>query len=257
MVGIRSQITAPIQRHNHMIQLVLPLLSPPRYSFENLIVHAGNEKAVSTLKKVYGAASGPYPNLFLHGPSGTGKTHILRSILELFKNTNQQYDTKIVEPEGSPPSFPELVRFSESADIDLPSVIAVDDIHLLAPGDSACLWNVSNKLTRFGAPLLAASEFAPESIFPDNSHLKSRLLSGLVFELDLPDDRSRLLIMDKMVSDRQIRVSPDVYSYLVRRKSRNIKELEKLFDTLDAASLETKRRITIPFIKLLEKDGRF
>jgi DnaA regulatory inactivator Hda len=257
MLGIRSQISAPIQRHNHMIQLVLPLLSPPRYSFENLVVHEGNEKAVSTLKKVYGASSGPYPNLFLHGPSGTGKTHILRSILELFTNSNEDYDTKIIEPEGSPPAFPELVGFSESADTDLRSVIAVDDLHLLTPGDSAALWNVSNKLTRIGAPLLAASEFAPESIFPDNSHLKSRLLSGLVFGLDLPDDRSRLLIMDKMVSDRQIRVSPDVYSYLVRRKSRNIKELEKLFETLDAASLETKRRITIPFIKLLEKEGLF
>ena len=117
------------------------------------------------------------------------------------------------------------------------------------------MWPISSPET--GAPLLATSEFAPESLFADNSHLKSRLLSGLVFALDLPDDRARLLIMDKMVSDRQIRVSPDVYSYLVRRKSRNIKELEKLFETLDAASLESKRRITIPFIKLLEKDGRF
>ncbi len=84
-----------------MIQLVLPLLTPPRYSFDNLILHEGNQDAVSTLKKVYGAANGPYPNLLVHGPAGTGKTHILRSILELFKTNNKDYATKIIEPEGA------------------------------------------------------------------------------------------------------------------------------------------------------------
>jgi chromosomal replication initiation ATPase DnaA len=41
----------------------------------------------------------------------------------------------------------------------------------------------------------------------------------------------------------------------VSRKSRNVKELEGLLDILDRASLELKRRITIPLIKTLEKEG--
>ena len=46
-----------------------------------------------------------------------------------------------------------------------------------------------------------------------------------------------------------------VIHYLITRKSRNIKELGGILDILDHASLELKRRITVPLIKMLEKEG--
>jgi DnaA-homolog protein len=58
-----------------------------------------------------------------------------------------------------------------------------------------------------------------------------------------------------MARDKNVRISREVCAYLVSRKSRNVKELERLLDILDRASLELKRRITIPLAKTLEKDG--
>jgi chromosomal replication initiation ATPase DnaA len=52
-----------------------------------------------------------------------------------------------------------------------------------------------------------------------------------------------------------VRISPDVTHYLVTRKSRNVNDLATILDILDRSSLELQRRITLPLIKLLEKQG--
>ena len=131
----------------------------------------------------------------------------------------------------------------------------VDDAHLANEEDSAHLWSLSNKLTRSGAPLILAARTPPEEIFPANAHLRSRIVSGLILALEPPEDPIRMLIVDKMARDKNVRISREVCAYLVSRKSRNVKELERLLDILDRASLELKRRITIPLAKALEKDG--
>ena len=156
-----------------------------------------------------------------------------------------------------PPEFPDLavlVFAPEEPAQKLLSVI-LDDAHLVNEEDSAHLWSLSNKLTRSGAPLIVAASTPPEDIFPANAHLRSRIASGLVLPLAPPEDAIRLLIVDKMARDKNVRISREVCAYLVSRKSRNIKELERLLDVLNQASLELKRRITIPLAKSLEKDG--
>jgi chromosomal replication initiation ATPase DnaA len=77
----------------------------------------------------------------------------------------------------------------------------------------------------------------------------------LVLELTPPEDPVRMLILDKMARDKNVRIPREVAGYLVTRKSRNIKELERIVDILDRKSLQLKRRITVPLIKLLEEDG--
>jgi len=126
---------------------------------------------------------------------------------------------------------------------------------MMASEEEPDLWNLSNKLTRSGAALIMASDKPPDVLFQDNDHLRSRILAGLVLGLTLPDDSARLLIMDKMAKDRNLRLSPEVTHYLVTRKARNVKELGVLLEKLDAASLLLKRRITLPLVKVLEKEG--
>jgi chromosomal replication initiation ATPase DnaA len=242
-----------------MIQLLLPLTTPPHFTFETLIVHEGNRQAVSTIQSVYGTAPLPLPHLFLHGPAGTGKTHILNALAALLKHRfpSEAAAVKFVSASGMPPEFPDLavlVFAPEEPAQKLLSVI-LDDAHLVNEEDSAHLWSLSNKLTRSGAPLIVAASTPPEDIFPANAHLRSRIASGLVLPLAPPEDAIRLLIVDKMARDKNVRISREVCAYLVSRKSRNIKELERLLDVLNQASLELKRRITIPLAKSLEKDG--
>jgi DnaA regulatory inactivator Hda len=241
-----------------MRQLVLSLDTSPRYAFNNLIVHEGIEDALSTVKKVYGTRSLPLPFLFLYGPPGTGKTHLLRALADLVSGgaPAESLQVPFIEPtdeHGDFPGLPALVSELEDRR-EVPAGVAVDDLHLVNPEESVHLWSLSNKLTRTGAPLLVTSRRPPGEVFQDDTHLSSRLTSGLVLGLEPPDDGVRMLILDKIACDRNLRISTEVCRYLVTRKSRNVKDLQDLLALLDLESLRHKRRITLPFIKLLEKE---
>jgi chromosomal replication initiation ATPase DnaA len=251
--------TSPVLQWYPMTQLLLALTTPPRFTVESLIVHEGIQTAVATIQSIYGTGEPPLPPLFLHGPPGTGKTHILNAVASVLDSrfAEQGCKIKFISATGEPPRFPDLEALvSDTRDHaqDLLGVI-IDDAHLANEEDSAHLWSLSNKLTRSGAPLILAAGIPPEEIFPDNAHLRSRIVSGLVLGLEPPEDQIRMLIVDKMARDKNVRISHEVCAYLVSRKSRNVKELERLLDILDRASLELKRRITIPLAKVLEREG--
>jgi DnaA regulatory inactivator Hda len=243
-----------------MSQLALPFEIPPRLTLDTLVIHQGIAAAVSAAQNVYGNGARPFPSLFLYGPAGTGKTHIITAVTRLLEERSQR-DHSVVEviaAETFRPGERALKDLALKTDEELAALccVAVDDIHLIQNEDQADLWNLSNRMTRIGAPLLMAARLSGEEAFPENPHLRSRINSGLVFALDPPQDQDRLLILDKMARDRSIRIPHEVSSYLVTRKARNIKELSNILEILDLASLELRRRITLPLIKKLEAEGR-
>jgi len=243
-----------------MKQLTLSLFTPPRYTFDNLVLHEGIEAAISAVRQVFGRTGTPVSSVFLHGPAGSGKTHILRALAADLEQAQPQRSLVLVEAvsRNGLSTFPllhQLVAGPENTN-DAPSVIAVDDVHLLGEDDAAALWTLFNKLARSATPLIMTSRAAPDAIFGDNPHLASRITAGLVFALRPPEDDARLLILDKMARDRNVRVPSEVSRYLVAHKSRNLKELEGILDVLDESSLELKRRITLPLVKMLEAEGR-
>jgi DnaA regulatory inactivator Hda len=242
-----------------MTQLLLPLETPPRYTLDTLIIHDGIRAAMESLLPLMEAARFPMPSTFIHGPAGTGKTHILHALQETLSqpgNAKAMAVHFIGEPGGADrfADLEVLVRTMASETVE-PSAVLVDDIHLMGEDEAANLWNLSNQLTRFGYPIVMSSTKTPEEIFSHNPHLQSRIKAGLVFALEPPEDNIRMMILDKMARDRNVRITPDVTHYLVTHKSRSVGELELIVEQLDRASLELKRRITVPLVKLLEKEG--
>lgn len=243
-----------------MKQLTLPLFTPRTHTFDNLVVHEGIEAAVAAVREVFRPKGTPVPIIFLHGPAGVGKTHIIRALAAHLREGGTTRACTIVEAEsrGDTWKFPLLQKLASSPDdaLEGPNAVAVDDVHLVGEEDAAALWTLCNKLARSRNPLLMASRVAAVHIFKDNPHLASRVTAGLVLALRMPEDDARLLILDKMARDRNVRLPEEVGRYLVTHKSRNIKELEGIIDLLDETSLELKRRITLPLVKLLESEGR-
>jgi len=240
-----------------MDQLLLALTAPPRYTFETLVAHEGVHEAVATIRSVYGNRKLPLPSLFLHGGPGTGKTHLLHALASFLESVfEEDVSVELVSVANQDSVIADLERLlSDDTGVSNLRGVIVDDVHEARGQVAAHLWSLSNKLTRSGSALLMGSRRPPGETFPNDPHLTSRITSGLVLQLEPPDDAARILIIDKMARDRSIRVAPDVSHYLLTRKSRNISDLNQLLDVLDRASLRLKRRITIPFIKSLEKGG--
>ncbi|MBI4962922.1 MAG: hypothetical protein HY913_06590 [Desulfomonile tiedjei] len=242
-----------------MTQLLLPFATPPRFTLDNLVIHEGIREALLTIRSVYESGELPRPFLFLHGAAGTGKTHMMNALASHLKERldPEKCLVKLIVPVGSPASFPDLEELVTSVDgnDEEKCAVLVDDVHLMDDHNKHHLWNLSNQLVRSGAPLIMSSRLPPDEIFENDPHMKSRITAGLVLWLEPPEDSVRVLILDKMARDKHVRISPDVTHYLVTRKSRNVNDLSMILDILDRSSLELQRRITLPLIKLLEKQG--
>ncbi len=230
-------------------------------SFETLVLHEGIRTAVDTVRNIYGNGEKPFPSLFLYGTQGTGKTHIITAVAQLLENRSFSIHIFAEAPASgvsrgeTARGLEELVRKIDEEPSKM-CCIVFDDVHLIQDQDRTHLWNLFNKMARIGAPMLLAALSSAEEIFPDDPHLRSRINSGLVFQLNPPQDQDRILILDKMARDRSIRIPHEVSNYLITRKTRNIKELSSILEVVDQASLELKRRVTLPLVKMLETEGR-
>lgn len=194
--------------------------------------------------------------IIIHGPSGSGKTTLLRALYNslVYSTSFPKSQILLIEPATDSNRFPDLQRL-DSDDCDTENylrVLLIDDIHKLSGDDSSSFWSVFNKMSRIDGLMVMTSRFHPADMFPENDHLRSRLLSGLVLSLEPPDDNSRITIIENMAMHRGFKVSSEVCAYLVRHKSRSLKELETIIELLDYRSLERKKRITIPLIKEME-----
>ena len=63
------------------------------------------------------------------------------------------------------------------------------------------------------------------------------------------NDESTMIVIDKQMSDRNLSIDPKIYEYLFKNFSRDLRLLLSTMDDLDKASLQTKKPISIPFVR--------
>jgi DnaA family protein len=81
--------------------------------------------------------------------------------------------------------------------------------------------------------------------------LASRLASGAAFRLRELDDAGKIAALQQRALRRGFEMPDAVAGYLLGRYARDTHSLFALLERLDHASLEAKRRLTIPFVREL------
>lgn len=243
-----------------MEQMTLNLLDQKSAGLDTVVEHAGIHEALTTLRSIV-ERRGPICSspVLIHGIQGSGKTTLIKALISSFKTSSKASTNKmlIVEPQIDSNRFPLLEKLGRESDGSLfdMELLVIEDVHKISGDDSHSYWNVYNKMNRNDGIMVMTSRFHPSLMFEGNEHIRSRLLSGLVIRMTPPDDSVKLLILDQMARLRGFRLSHDVITYLLRRKSRNLKELDRIVASLDSESLVLKRRVTIPFVRDLEQRG--
>ena len=242
-----------------MKQIALPLYAPDDCSFSDIVSHPGIANPIQMLLATFLSELNEAVPAFLHGPSGSGKTLILKALQGFLTSENVKLRSKCIflpvtnNGHGSPTL--ESVVGMNHEQLGQYGAVLIDDVDKVSGIDSKHLWNLWNKLLTTGAHLVCSSSVGPDRIFSDDPHLRSRMISGLSVELLPPDDAARILILDRMATKRGIRMTHDVISYLLSRKSRNLKSLEEILKILDRVSMEERRRVTLRLVKQIEAEG--
>jgi len=79
--------------------------------------------------------------------------------------------------------------------------------------------------------------------------LKTRLSLAAVYKLEELNDELTMSVINNQMSEKNLTIDSKVYEYLFKYYSRDVKILLSAMDQLDRASLQSKKAISIPFVK--------
>ncbi len=212
-------------------QLPLPLPLAVSSARADLVADASNAEALAWLDR---PAEWPLGRLALHGPAGTGKSHMLRALAA----------------EGGW----RLLRgaeLTEAAALAGAPGTALDEAE---GAPDAALFHLINRAAESGAPLLLAARAPPARwpvALPD---LASRLRATMAVGIAPPTDALLAALLAKHLADRQLRIGPDVAPFLLARLPRDAAAIGAAVAALDAAALAAGTPITRPFARLALHD---
>jgi DnaA family protein len=220
-----------------MEQLVFDLAAPEPPSFRNFVA-GRNGEVVAALATLAAGAAGD-TSLLLWGGSGTGKTHLLRAAVGAAEGRGERAQF-LAEPGALQGADPEqLARIA---------LVAVDAIDTAAPGAQARLFTLYNALKAAGGRLVVASR-VPLAALSLREDVRTRLGSGLVYELQPLADADKSAALAAYALERGIVVPSEVIAYLLAHGRRDMTTLVAALRALDRRSLATKRPLTVALLR--------
>ena len=226
-----------------------------KYRFENFIVGRPNEFAFAAATRIAQDATTPFNPLFLYGPSGLGKTHLLHSIAwrrkELFPEDNILFvssETFLYEfvyalRHQNTLAFKEMFR-----SVDL---LIIDDVqHIIGKNSTQQeFFHTFNTLVEQRKQIVLSADRPPVDLNLDE-RLRSRLGWGLMADLHPTDYELRLGILHSKTEAEIARtpgleVDPKVLDFLAHRISTDVRTLEGALNRLFAFAMMANRPATI------------
>lgn len=226
---IASMIVPPEDEHH------LGSTMPPfnfAYTFENFIVGSSNKFAHAACLAVARMPAKNYNPLFIYGPSGIGKTHLLYAITNYLRVQNPNVNVIYIKGEDftnqmidclSRQAMPEFREKYRDCD-----VLLIDDIQFIAGKVSTQeeFFHTFNALYEGGKQIILTSDRQPREIKTLEDRLKTRFEWGLIADIQPPDLELRIAIIKIKAEQVGIKLPEDVLTYLAENLRSNIRQIE-------------------------------
>ncbi|MEE4146839.1 MAG: DnaA regulatory inactivator Hda [Halieaceae bacterium] len=221
-------------------QLPLPVQLRDEATLDNFLPLPASRALIAALRAQIGGDGEPI--IYLHGPTGVGKTHLLQASCHLV-GVGAVY-LPLGEVADCLPD--EVLQGMETL-----KLVCLDDVdRVMGRADwELALFNLINRARQQGCRLLVAGSAAPRVLAVDLPDLRSRLGWGIVYQLAAANDEVKTAILQFRAGRRGLVLGDEVCAYLVARAPRDMDALLAVLDTLDRASLVEKRALSIPFVK--------
>lgn len=224
----------------------------PDYTFSSFVVGRNNEFAHAAS---YNIAQNPgsqnYNPLFICGPTGMGKTHLLNAVgnqllasspdLKICYCSAEKFLNECISSIRRNEMHKFRMRYREKCDI-----LLMDDIQVLGRGEAVQeeFFHTLNDFFDKGQQVVVASDRMPKDIRGLEDRIRTRLEWGLIADIQMPDIETRVAILKYKAERRSIMISQEVINYIARISKRSIRELEgnlnkvKMFSELQGLKID-------------------
>ncbi len=225
-----------------------PLLGNPRHTFDQFVIGDSNRLAHAASLTVAELPGQAYNPLFICGPPGVGKTHLMHSIAGLLAEHNPGIvlrsttgeaftnDFRIALGGGQMDGFKARYRHAD--------VLLVDDVQFLErkARTEEEFFHTFNALYEAGAQIVLTSDRPPRDLQALEDRLRERFEAGLVADVKPPDYNTRLTILRKRAAHDGLEVDDlQVLDTIAKRVVDNVRALEGALIRIVAYSSLTGR----------------
>ena len=243
-----------------------PVAVDPRFTFESFVVGPSNKLVYAAAKAV---AQNPsqegYNPLYIYGSTGLGKTHLVQAIandilsrrpsfrvlyttLEKFLN---EFTRSLAPAAGSKtPSSEKKNRFRayyRNADM-----LIIDDIQFLAgkPALQEEFFHTFNDLYVQNKQIILTSDENPDKISTLEDRLRTRFRGGLIWEIQPPDEHTKIEILRRKAMEKQTTLSDEVLRFLAEDSGSDVRTLEGRINKVILASKLYEQEISLELAAL-------
>jgi chromosomal replication initiator protein len=229
-----------VQIPGQQVQVILN----PRYTLENFVVGGTNNLAYAAAQAVSQNPGTSYNPLFVYGPSGVGKTHLMQGIGNAILKKNPHAKLVYASSERFTTDFVDSLQSRRSGDFRFKyrncDVLLIDDIQFISGKDSTQeeFFHTFNELYTKNAQIVLTSDRPPQEMQKLESRLMSRFQGGLMVDIQLPDYETRMAVLKAKLVERGETVPEEILQYIAENVVSNSRELEgKLIQILQMSKL--------------------
>ena len=204
----------------------------PQFTFDNFVVGPSNRFAHSAAIAVSKTPGQVYNPLFIYGPPGVGKTHLLYAIANGIRRANP--DANVVYIKGDQFTNELIDAIKSGKNIEFRSkyreadLFLVDDIQFIAGKESTQeeFFHTFNKLYEEHKQIVLTSDRKPDDMLTLEERLRSRFLWGLIADINPPDYETRMAIIQNKARQLGLNLSDDVCNYIAINITNNVRQIE-------------------------------
>jgi len=239
----------------------------PSQTFGTFVVGASNQLAHAAMCRVADAAPGAvvsFNPLFVHAGSGLGKTHLLSAVAHRVKEKRPDRRVMFLTAERFMINFVMALRQRDTlafkdqfAAVD---VLLIDDFQFLqgkTMQQEFC--NAFNGLVDSRRQVIVAADVPPSQLDSIDQRMRSRLMGGLMVDIEMPDLETRRRILQSRYETMQKRdpavlIPDDVLEFIANRVTGTGRELEGALNRIAAYQQFNNAAVTLDLASLVMRD---
>ncbi|HIR09897.1 MAG TPA: chromosomal replication initiator protein DnaA [Candidatus Avoscillospira stercoripullorum] len=204
----------------------------PQFTFDRFVVGPSNRFAHAAAIAVANRPAETYNPLFIYGPSGLGKTHLLYAIAGEINYRHPDYNIIYIKGDQFTNELIQALQEGKNAEFRNKyrnaDLFLVDDIQFISGKESTQeeFFHTFNNLYENHKQIVLTSDRPPSDLLRLEDRLKTRFEWGLIADINPPDYETRMAIIRNKSDSLGMDMPDDVCSYIAENITTNIRQIE-------------------------------